>query len=153
MKKYILLTLASTLLFSLFTSCSSSLPSSTPSSGWYGSDPTLDPYTKINSINDADLIISDKSIEYTIDYSTSEGRLKLQGKTIEQACRLALVEATIKYKCAKIVSPQYTHFEDGKQVLRVTVYGFPGKYKNAQRQVPTPSSDNGGQRIEININR
>lgn len=126
---------------------------SKPSSGWYGSNPTLDPYTKINSINDADLIISDKSIEYTIDYSTSEGRLKLQGKTIEQACRLALVEATIKYKCAKIVSPQYTHFEDGKQVLRVTVYGFPGKYKNAQRQVPTPSSDNGGQRIEININK
>ena len=44
-----------------------------------------------------------------------------------------LTEAVMKYKCATIVNPQFTNLAKGKKILRVTVYGFPAKFKNQEK--------------------
>lgn len=50
------------------------------------------------------------------------------------------------------VRPKYTFLKDGKQILRIMVFGFPANYKNAQRDynyVPERIC----QRVDINFNR
>lgn len=86
--------------------------------------------TYTQSVNEYDLEISNESIVYTIDISTTEGKLKLKGLNLSQAEQLALEEAAIKNNAARIVSPKFTHLKKGRQILRVTVYGFPARYKN-----------------------
>ncbi len=88
----------------------------------------VDSYT--GSINDVNLIISDEPITYSIDISTNEGRAKLRNLSYDEARSLCLREAVMYARCAKLVNPQYTKLMKGRQVLRVTVYGFPAKYKN-----------------------
>lgn len=88
---------------------------------------TLTPQLK--SDNELDYIIEENPITYIIDISTEEGRTKLKNISIQEAYDLALVEAIMKYKCANIFHPQYTHLEKNGQVLRVTLYGFPAHYK------------------------
>lgn len=94
-------------------------------------DTEIDTY--IESINRLDLDIDTQGITYTIDISTEEGRIKLNGLTLNQAKKVALEEAAIKNNCARIISPKFSHLKKGKQILRVTVFGFPARYKNSQK--------------------
>lgn len=100
------------------------------------------------SVNDVNLEIASEPITYTIDVSTPEGRGKLNGITLPEAKSLALREAVMMTRSSKIVNPQYTQLTKGKQVLRITVYGFPAVYKNA---VKSPYDLNTRQEIDINI--
>ena len=89
--------------------------------------------TYTESINRYDLDVDTQGITYTIDISTPEGRIALEGRTLEQAKKLALEDAAIKNNCARIISPKFSHLMKGKQILRVTVFGFPARYKNSQK--------------------
>lgn len=90
------------------------------------------PKTSINSFNDYDLDIASEGITYTIDISTPEGRTRLKGLSLREAEELVLTEAIIKYNCALLVNPQYTNLTRGKNVLRITIFGFPAKYRNSK---------------------
>lgn len=96
--------------------------------------------TYTESINRFDLDVDPQGITYTIDISTQEGQLKLKGLSLEQAKKLALEEAAIKNNCARIISPKFSHLKKGKQILRVTVFGFPARYKNSQKTA-TPDKE------------
>lgn len=96
--------------------------------------------TYTESINRFDLDVDPQGITYTIDISTQEGKLKLNGLSLEQAKKMALEEAAIKNNCARIISPKFSHLKKGKQILRVTVFGFPAKYKNSQKTA-TPDKE------------
>lgn len=89
--------------------------------------------TYTESINRYDLDVDPQGITYTIDISTQEGKIKLNGLSLAQAKQLALEEAAIKNNCARIISPKFSHLKKGKDILRVTVFGFPARYKNSQR--------------------
>ena len=93
----------------------------------------LNAYTTVNpnivSYNELTMDIDTEPIEYTIDISTEAGRLKLNKLSIDEACDLALIEAIRASKCATIFQPQYTHLVEKGKVLRVTLYGFPARYK------------------------
>lgn len=93
--------------------------------------------TEINTINESynrmDLIVDQQSITYTIDISTAEGSGKLNGLSLAEAKKLALEEAAIKNNCARIISPKFSYLKVGKQILRVTVFGFPARYKNSEK--------------------
>lgn len=130
--KYILYT--TFIVLSIFiTSCS------TVSSGSAGiTDTEIATYTE--SINRFDLDVDTEGITYTIDISTAEGILKLKGLTLSQAYKLALDEAAIKNNCARIISPKFSHLMKGKDILRVTVFGFPARYKNSQKTA-TPDKE------------
>ncbi len=110
----------------LISSCGSSR------SGAHSNNAYNAPKTSIKSINEYDLNVSSEGVTYTIDISTPEGRAKLNGLSIKEAEDLALTEAVIKYGCAMLVNPQYTNLTKGKKVLRITVYGFPARYKNTK---------------------
>ena len=56
--------------------------------------------------------------------------MKLKDISLQQAEALAIREAVMQNRCAKLVDPQFTNLMKGKHVLRITVYGFPAKYKN-----------------------
>ena len=102
------------------------------------------------SYNELDMEVGTDPIYYTIDISTPEGAAKLNNLSFQEAKGLALREAVMKYRCAKIVNPQYTKLMKGKRVLRVTVYGFPAKYKNQEK----PQYDSRTrQEIDINVRR
>lgn len=107
-------------------------------------DTEITTYTE--SINRYDLDVDAEGITYTIDISTQEGQIKLKGLSLEQAKQLALEEAAIKNNCARIISPKFSHLKKGKQILRVTVFGFPAKYKNSTKTA-TPDK----QRPENNV--
>lgn len=110
----------------LFISCSSYR------SGGNGYTSTeIQTYTE--SINRYDLDVDPQGITYTIDISTQEGKIKLNGLSLAQAQQLALEEAAIINNCARIISPKFSHLKNGKQILRVTVFGFPARYKNSQK--------------------
>lgn len=93
----------------------------------------LNAYTTVNptivSYNELTMDIDTEPIEYTIDISTEAGRLKLNKLSVDEACDLALIEAIRANKCATIFQPQYTHLVEKGKVLRVTLYGFPARYK------------------------
>lgn len=100
------------------------------------------------SINRFDLDVDQQGITYTIDISTQEGKIKLKGLSLEQAKQIALEEAAIKNNCARIISPKFSHLKKGKQILRVTVFGFPARYKNSQKTA-TPDKEQSGNNIII----
>lgn len=84
---------------------------------------------KIESYNELTMDLGSDAITYTIDISTQEGKIKLNKLTLKEAERLALTEALMANNCAALFNPQYTHLQQGKKILRVTVYGFPAYYK------------------------
>lgn len=94
---------------------------------------TLNAYTsvapKIVSYNELTMDLDDEPITYTIDISTQSGRMKLNNLSLDEACDLVLVEAIMSNKCATIFQPQYTHLVKGGKVLRITLYGYPARYK------------------------
>lgn len=73
--------------------------------------------------------IDPEPITYSIDVSTEAGRMKLKNLSLEEARDLALLEAIMANKCATIFQPQYTHLKHKGSVLRVTLYGYPARYK------------------------
>lgn len=94
-----------------------------------GASAWVDPV--IESYNPMKMDLDSEPILYTIDISTDVGRMKLNKLTLDQARKLALVEAIITNKCATLFQPQYTHLMEKGKVLRVSVYGYPARYKAA----------------------
>lgn len=97
--------------------------------------------TITHSVNEYDLDVDPQGITYTIDISTPEGRLKLNKISLEQAKELALQEAVIKNNCARLISPKFSHLKKGKQILRITVFGFPARYKNSSLKDKLPENN------------
>lgn len=86
----------------------------------------------IESYNELTMDLDPEGVTYTIDVSSPDGRLKLNKLSVQQAEDLALIECLMKYNCATLFNPQYTHLEKGNKVLRVTVFGFPARYKKKE---------------------
>lgn len=127
-----------------FVSCS------TARTGSHSNNAYRAPRTYIESINDYALDVEPEGVSYTIDISTPEGAAKLNKISLKDAEDLALTEAVIKYNCAMIVNPQFTNLMNGKRVLRITVFGFPARY----RARPDKTFDsNTRQQIDINVNK
>lgn len=133
----------------LLTSCRTS------SSGAFGADTDIDPLTEIDSRHNIyDLVVADQGIQYTIDYSTPDGRLKLKNLSLSQAKQMVLSEAAMANNCAMIVRPKYTFLKEGKQILRITVFGFPANYRNAHKGNDyVPEQNRTKTTIELNTNR
>lgn len=93
----------------------------------------LNAYTTVNpnivSYNELTMDIDEAPITYVIDISTEAGKTKLKNLSLDEACDLALIEAIMANKCATIFNPQYTHLVHKGKVLRVTLYGYPARYK------------------------
>lgn len=99
----------------------------------YGIGSTLNPKVKATSKNEYDLNISDDYITYTIDISTSEGKLLLNKKSLAEAQMTVENEAAMANHCDLIWQPKYSHLMDGKKILRITVSGRPANYKNSKK--------------------
>lgn len=108
------------------------------------------PVTQVQSKNDYALDVAPDGVSYTIDISTPEGATKLNKISLAEAEELALTEAVMKYNCAMLVNPQFTNLMNGKKVLRITVFGFPARYR--ARPDKTYDSNN-RQQIDINVNK
>lgn len=124
MKHYIIL-IAAALAVACGTSCSTRYQT-TSSNAWATVKPQIESY------NELTMALDQKPISYTIDVSTPDGRLKLNKLSLAEACQLALVESIMANQCATLFNPQYTHLVKGGKVLRVTVYGYPARYKHKQ---------------------
>lgn len=108
------------------------------------------PVTNVQSENDYALDVASDGVSYTIDISTPEGAAKLNKISLADAEELALTEAVMKYNCAMLVNPQFTNLMNGKNVLRITVFGFPARY----RARPDKAYDsNTRHEVEINVNK
>lgn len=83
----------------------------------------------IESYNKLTMDIDEEPITYVIDISNEAGKMKLKNLSVDEACDLALIEAIMANKCATIFNPQYTHLVHKGKVLRVTLYGYPARYK------------------------
>jgi len=68
-------------------------------------------------------------ITYTIDISTPEGKQKLHDLSLDEAKRLAEVEAARKFNCDRLIDPRFDYLKRGKRILRITVDGRPGNYR------------------------
>lgn len=108
------------------------------------------PATHVQSENDYALDVAPEGVSYTIDISTPEGAAKLNKISLAEAEQLALTEAVIKYNCAMLVNPQFTNLMNGKKVLRITVFGFPARYRARPDKI---LDSNNRQQIDINVNR
>lgn len=124
----------------LIVSCAFLSSCSTSRSGGSGITDT-EITTITHSVNEYDLDVDPQGITYTIDISTAEGRIKLNGLSLSQAQELALQEAAIKNNCARIISPKYSHLKKGKNILRITVFGFPARYKNSSLKDKLPENN------------
>lgn len=86
----------------------------------------------IESYNPLTMDIDPTPVTYTINVATEDGKVKLNKLTLAEAKELALVETLMTYQCATLFNPQYTHLMKGGKVLRVTVYGYPARYKKKE---------------------
>lgn len=123
------------LIMSALSSCSTTRTTSLEQNG----STTVAP--EVISYNELTMDLDPTGVTYTIDISTREGALKLNKITLHEAQKLALTECLMKYNCATLFNPQFTHLKDGKKILRVTVFGFPARYKriNTETAVDTES--------------
>lgn len=131
MRKLTLICAAMTVVSLAMTSCSSLRTGSREEN----SHATVAP--EIVSYNELTMDLDPTGVTYTIDISTPEGKLKLDKISLAEAQQLALVECLMKYNCATLFNPQYTHLKKGKDILRVTVYGFPARYKRVNTEADT----------------
>ena len=144
MKKNLSYLIGLSLLLPLISSCS------TAKTGAHSNNAYRAPATYIESMNDYALDVDPEGVSYTIDISTPEGASKLNKISLAEAENLALTEAVIKYNCAMLVNPQFTNLMRGKRVLRITVFGFPARY----RARPDKTYDsNTRQEIDINVTK
>ena len=97
----------------------------------------LNAYTTVaptfKSYNELTMDLDKEPITYVIDISTEAGKMKLKNLSVDEACDLALIEAIMSNKCATIFNPQYTHLVHKGKVLRVTLYGYPARYKQESK--------------------
>lgn len=114
--------------------------SSAPHSSAYGVS-SRNVNTIVNSHNEYDLDVLDDYITYTIDISTEEGRMRLQGLSKDEAANVAERQAAIKYKVDCIFDPKFDFLTKGKNVLRVTVAGRPANYKNSSLKKKIPENN------------
>ena len=126
MKKVLKTSVAVAMVLLTLTACASAR------SGAHSNNARQTPRTLTKSVNEYDLDIASESVSYTIDISTAEGRAKLNKLSLSEAEDLALTEAVIKYRCALLFNPQFTHLKKGRKILRITVYGFPATFKNTK---------------------
>lgn len=126
-----------------FSSCSTSR------TGAHSNNAYQAPRTYIESMNDYALDVDPTGVSYTIDISTPEGANKLNKISLAEAENLALTEAVIKYNCAMLVNPQFTNLMNGKRVLRITVFGFPARYRGRPDKI---YDSNTRHEIDVNIN-
>lgn len=98
-------------------------------SGAGGADTGLGVYASGHSTNYYDLVPVGDRITYTIDISTPEGKQKLNELSLEEAKRLAEVEACRKYNCDRLIDPRFDFLKNEGRILRITVDGRPGNYK------------------------
>ena len=121
--RYYLLSAVAVILLGVLSACSPKM-----------STRKLNAYTTVSnynaSYNELTMDLDKNPITYTIDISTESGRMKLRNLSLDEACDLALVEAIMANKCATIFQPQYTHLVQRGKVLRITVYGYPARYKH-----------------------
>ncbi len=110
------------------------------------------PNTVVNSFNEYDMDVSSEPFTYTIDISTPEGKMKLNKISLREAEQLVLTEAVAASKCAMLVNPQFTNLRKGKRVLRITVYGFPAKYKSSSKSY-VPMDNRSSKTINVNVDR
>lgn len=110
---------------------------------------TLD---QITSETEVGLELTDQTIEYTIDYSTADGRFILNKMSEEEAKEYITSAALIKYNCDVIFRPKYNILKKGKQILRITMGGRPANYKNTPKDYDYVPEQN-RQRVDINVNR
>lgn len=113
---------------------------STPRSSAYGIS-SRNVNTSVHSDNEYDLDVLDDYITYTIDISTEEGRLRLNGLSKDEAAAVAERQAAIKNKVDCIFDPKFDFLTKGKAVLRVTVAGRPANYKNSSIKKKLPESN------------
>ena len=139
--------LVSTICAALFISAIVSSCGTTGRTSAHSNNAYHAPKTYIESMNDYALDVESQGVTYTIDISTPEGAAKLNKLTLAEAENLALTEAVIKFNCAMLVNPQFTNLMNGKRVLRITVFGFPARY----RARPDKEYDT-NTRQDININ-
>lgn len=66
--------------------------------------------------------------EQRIEPYTISDRKRLKGLTLQEAKEKVLQEAVIARNCAMIVEPNYSYDMKGKNVVRITVVGYPGNY-------------------------
>lgn len=127
----------------------------TTKGGAFGADTDIDPWTEIDSRHNIyDLVIEDQGIQYTIDYSSSDGRIQLKNISLPEAKKMVLSEAAMANNCAMIVRPKFTFLKEGKQILRITVFGFPANYRNAHRGNDyVPEQNRTKTSIEVKTNR
>lgn len=124
----------------IFALCLLASSCSTPRSSAYGIS-TRNINTSVHSDNEYDLDVLDDYITYTIDISTEEGRLRLNGLSKEEAAAVAERQAAIKNKVDCIFDPKFDFLTKGKAVLRVTVAGRPANYKNSNIKKKLPESN------------
>ena len=136
--------IGASIIAAVMSSCSTARTSAHSNNAYHA------PRTYIESFNDYALDVEPEGVSYTIDISTPEGAAKLNKITLAEAENLALTEAVIKYNCAMLVNPQFTNLMNGKRVLRITVFGFPARYKARPDKV---YDSNNHQQIDINVNR
>ena len=94
-----------------------------------------------------DLIPVGDRITYTIDISTPEGKQKLHDISLNEAKRIAEVEASRKFNCDRLIDPRFDYLKKGKRILRITVDGRPGNYKTRDNQYDSRTR----QEIDINV--
>lgn len=113
------------------------------------------PLDEITSETEVGLVLADQTIEYTIDYSTQDGRLILNKMSEHDAKEYVTSAALIKYNCDVIFRPKYNILKKGRQILRITMGGRPANYKNTlNNQTPTAGSitRNNNSNINIHVN-
>lgn len=77
--------------------------------------------------------INDDYITYDLDILSPEGKILLNNTTEETAKNLALSSAIVANQCDAIFQPRITVVKGTKgEILRVTVYGRPAKYKTRE---------------------
>lgn len=123
---------------------------STARTGSHSNNAYRAPRTYIESFNDYALDVEPEGVSYTIDISTPEGESKLKNLSLKDAEDLALTEAVMKYNCAMIINPQFTNLMNGKRVLRITVFGFPARYRARPDKI---YDSNHHPQLDININK
>lgn len=109
---------------------------------------SLTNYHTVKGYDEMTMDLDPNPISYTIDVSTPQGKMKLNKLSLRDAQELALVEAIMANSCATIFQPQYTQLVKNGKVLRVTVYGYPARYRVDNSRMPRPSN-NRNYNIEI----
>lgn len=114
----------------------------------------IDVPTEIKSLNNQyDLIPRDEIVQYTMDISTPDGKMRLKDVTPKQAANLALTNATMYHKCDWLVNPKFDCVTYDGQVLRITVTGRPAVYQRSKPDYEYVPMENRSKTEIIHTNR